>query len=864
MKTLLDLKKLLSIFVCAVMTMSLVCGMCFAAQAEENDAAYREIDVLTQLGLLSEAEPTAQATKQMLYDVLQVIYGGDYYSELYFEGQELSAPLLYGQAAMVLVDILGYTDKLKIMGYDIKSPSSYILMANDLKLMPDVSLTQYSEMTVSQYAEMLYSAVVKTALFNPVISGTSIKYETTDTTLLSDKLKLKIVEGVVLGADTALLDSRGGGNVGYIDINGITYVMDEARDKYGYLGCTVEAYINEEENNVRALVITNDNVVTEVKSEDIETADTSSIRYYEGTRRKTLKLSDTVDVMYNRELLSAFTEDDFMLPDSTYEFIDNNDDGQCEVVLIERYDSYIIEEMAYSLNTVLLKNGTAIEFTDYLDEGYRLYDSEGSVAEPSVLARSQVLSILESRSGKYTNVVFSSHQENGTIEKMRDGTKYLTVNGTEYECTEQFLNSENGNADINVGDYVTLSFDFLGRVVFVTVGTTGSGTAYLLNAYTDEGWECGIKVLDADGITKHFKLKDKMSFNGGNSSAEYVINELRFGTEANRQLIMYSLNSDGLVISIETAVDAAALGSRGNGGFSLDYDYEENGELRALLLNDKRIVGSKYVIREDTTVFHVCTNDDRENRVQLGPSIPTQTGLKLKLYNVNSDYEVEYAVLETTRDVGGWVDWWGDCYMLDSVYEAVNSEGDVVYRVDLYKPDGTVLTLDCEDGSISTNEWNILSSDKRAANVPLTDLPRGSVLMISSDFRGLKGIAVQFMPQTDGSDIYFEAKTDTAGNEYGITPTMFNGEYIESYGVVTAKTRNGLIINSHTPTADETGTFPMDEWNRTIPVNTTDTIVVYDSACDAISVDTASSILPGDRIFMKRMGTTYNGIYIYR
>lgn len=365
-----------------------------------------------------------------------------------------------------------------------------------------------------------------------------------------------------------------------------------------------------------------------------------------------------------------------------------------------RPDGTVIESTTDGVDSALLKNGTIIEFTDYLDEGYRLYDAEGNVAEPSVLARSQVLSILESKDGNYTNMVFASHQENGTIEEMRDGRKYITVNGTEYECTEQFINNENGNIDINVGDYVTLSFDFLGRVVYVTVGTTGSGVAYLLNAYTDEGGECGIKVLDEDGTTRHLKLKPKMSFNGGSGSAEYVVSELKSGAET--------------------------------------------------------------------------------------------------------------------------------------------------------------------DGSISTNEWNILSEDKRAANVPLTDLPRGSVLMISSDFRGLKGIAVQFMPQADGSDIYFEAKTDTAGNEYGITPTMFNGEYIESYGVVTAKTRNGLIINSHTPTADETGTFPMEEWNRTIPVNTTDTIVIYDSSCNAISVDTASSILPGDRIFMKRMGTTYNGIYIYR
>ena len=68
-------------------------------------------------------------------------------------------------------------------------------------------------------------------------------------------------------------------------------------------------------------------------------------------------------------------------------------------------------------------------------------------------------------------------------------------------------------------------------------------------------------------------------------------------------------------------------------------------------------------------------------------------------------------------------------------------------------------------------------------------------------------------------------------------------------------------------TADEIAagkTYPMSEWNRVIPLVPSDRVLLYDKSKDEIYLETADCIMPGDMVFTKRSGVTYNGIFVYR
>ncbi len=120
----------------------------------------------------------------------------------------------------------------------------------------------------------------------------------------------------------------------------------------------------------------------------------------------------------------------------------------------------------------------------------------------------------------------------------------------------------------------------------------------------------------------------------------------------------------------------------------------------------------------------------------------------------------------------------------------------------------------------------------------------------------------------DNSEYIFEKKTSVTGNEYGVDERTFNGQYLFSYGKVLSRVEAGIVVNNHgTLTADEIAagkTYPMSEWNRVIPLVPSDRVLLYDKSKDEIYLETADCIMPGDMVFTKRSGVTYNGIFVYR
>lgn len=863
------MKKIITLGLTAVMLITLMFSVSIPAFAANEQEENWEISVLAQMGLLDNTEPASDVSKKTLSDGLTKLFGNEMYSNTYFAGQDLSKPLLCGQAAMILVDILGYTDKMKLSGMDTKDANAYMSMAVQLKIISGTKLKQYDVLTVEQYARIFYNAIAKTAPMQLTPNGYTGVYETLkNTTLLSSCMNIKMVQGIVYGADAYSITGGGPESDGYINIGGIVYTINDIKDRNEYIGKFVKAYIDDENNNVCAIVLFKNNEIVKFTDEDVKSASESQIEYYEGNRKKTARLSDLADVIYNRELLTSYSAEDFKIPDSEYTLIDNNNDSKYEVVLIEHYTSKLVEEVAYTTGKILLKDGEIIDINDYYDSGYKLYNAEGSEMDFSVLSRSQVLSYLEARSGEYTYMASSSDKVTGTLKSIDGDKKHITIDDKEYLCTEEYIKNAEGNSEIKVGDRITASLDVTGKIIDITIGATGSSVGYLINCWQEESGECSVRIIDEKGQKRDIPLKNKISTNRGRVSGEELINNIfTENGEINRQLILYNEDGSGKIASIETAEDKSSLGSRGNTGFTLDYDFKKEGELRVLQLNGKKIMGSKYVVRDNTVVFSICTNDLNESYVQMGDSIPTLTGLNVKLYNVNDDYDVQYIVREFTREVGGWVDFWGDTYMVDKVYQTINEDDEPIYAVELYTPSGKKKTALMEDGTITTNEWNIMSGDKSLSQIQAKDLKRGMVVEINEDFHGLTGIAIQHAPKADGNDWIFEAIDSATGNEYGLNEKTFNGGYLMSYGEVIQRTRTGIIVNNHIPNEDEQlagETFPMDKWNRTIPLNITDKVIVYDKTSNRIEVDTAACIMPGDHVFTKRMGTEYRGVFVYR
>lgn len=860
------MKKVFAVLMCITLLLTTLLSLSSipASAALEDDEASEEMDVLSQLGVLNAKASAASVTKSVMAEGLNKIFNSDGYADKYFEGQDMSMPLLGGQAAMIFVDVLGYSPEVKVKGGE--DPDAYIRKARQIKIVPDGGLKAADELTIGQYAEMMYRALVETPIMRQETYGTFASYKVDKgATLLSDRMNIKVIRGIVQSVGKFNLKSTAEEEPGYMTVSGISYRIDETHNRYEYLGRLAEVYVDDDENKVRACIVSADNKILKLTSEDISDSTMSSVKYYLENKERNAKLSAAVDIVYNRELMTSYTAADFKRADCNYTFIDNNSDGTYEVVMIEHYTSAVINQISYSDKIVSLTGGGMVELDEYFENGYKMYDQKGLELNADMIARSQVLSYMVGASGKITNIIICSHKETGTVDGFRDNKDYVTINGTEYKCTKEYVSNAK-KKEVNLGDYVTASLDFLGYVVDIDVGKTGGRTAYFIGI-ADAGFgECSIKLLDEDGEIKVLKTSEKITLNDGRVSSSTLLADKRLTAEgeAKRQLIKYRKNSQNQISAIELAEYRAYVGSRANEGFTLDYDFEKDGILRALSVNGRKLLGAKYVCNEDTVVYHYCTSDEKLSYVQNGSSIGTNSNLNLKLYNINNDYDIQYAVREFKRSFGGWTDYYGDTYMVDYVAQVWNEDSnEMEYELNLYDPKGNKKALRTTDGTIVPSIYNIFSGDNRLAEIQIKDLKRGSVIQVGSDWRGVTSYSLQHMPMTDNSEFIFE-KITGSGDNYGITKTMFNGSYLMCYGLVVTRAKYGVIINNHIPTAEEGAEFPMEEWNRYIPLEATDKVIVYDKERDTVTPDVAACIREGDHIFIKRSGTAYNGVYIFR
>jgi hypothetical protein len=149
------------------------------------------------------------------------------------------------------------------------------------------------------------------------------------------------------------------------------------------------------------------------------------------------------------------------------------------------------------------------------------------------------------------------------------------------------------------------------------------------------------------------------------------------------------------------------------------------------------------------------------------------------------------------------------------------------------------------------------------------DLPKGTVLFFNEDFGGVRSIAVQHLPMADHSELIYEKITSASSSDgnFGINERTYNGKYLMSYGQVIDRIEAGIVVNNHLPTEEETlagAVYPMDEWNRVIPLMSSDVVFLCDRSKNTLTIESADCILPGDMVFVKRSTTTYNGVYVYR
>lgn len=860
------MKRILPAFLC----IALLCSLFVTNVSAEQD---KKVRLLTDLGIIDKYEPDAAATRGMMMDFLDLLYGEGGHSR-YFQDRERKQPVLYGQTLMILVDVTGYSAYLEVYGFDKEDNNSYL----DAAIRAGITNSRIGDFTdsvkVRDFTDMVYNALCQTDLLSPNFTGSGQSYQIEKgKTLLNSVLELAYRDGVVTGTDGVSLMGFDGQR-GSLAVDGKWYSFNFNEDAMQYLGLPVRIYFDEDTEQIKSVIV-RDSLAKSVTvaAEDVipDATGIRHIEYYEGTKRKTLDIDSEADFIYNRRILTAFNAEDLYLPDCTYRLIDNNGDSRIDVIIADKYTTFLVNTIVEHENRIIDDDSIVYDLTDYFDDGYLIYNRDRRVITLDDIVQNNVVSYQTSREGEYTGFVVSNQKLSGKIESTEEDWKKITVSGTEYECLEQYYSNKKNFETLHVGDEVMLYFDFKGYVSYIrrTSGTVKAG--YVLGGYCNlELEDYALKILQEDGKIRTVKFSDNVLVNGerkrGLALADF--SPLFKDRKAVQQLVLYQTSSKGLITKVDTAIDRSKIGANDNPGFTLDYDYSKESTLRAITLNGKTVLGSKYMPDENTIVFGVYADEEQLCYVQSGTAVPTASGLKVKLYNVDEDYVPEYVVIDSTASSGAWVDWWEKSYVVDKVREEYIEETEEVgYRIYYWDGDGNRMSAVVSDGELRPPNGNALSGDSRFRQVKLKDVPRGSVVQFNDNETGITSYSIQCMPMADNSEMIFEKASSVGGNDYGITEYMFNGSSICSYGRVIKRISNGIVINSHLPTAVEAasgGVFPMQSWNRAIPLTAGDVVLFYNKAGNTLEKGVASEILVGDMIFMHRRAGTVMTTIVYR
>lgn len=844
-----------------------------AAAVEASD----KIEPLTQLGVLDTKAPAATVLKSSIVYSLDKITGGNT-AAIYFKDGDLTAPLMYGQAVMVFADFLGYTPYLNMYNRGTDTANSYVLIAKRIGLVSKGSTHSLdTPITVNEYAEMLYRAVCEVSLLRATsYTDNNVNYSSDDSkTVLSEYLNVKKINGILKGIDDISFDANDAEMVDSVKIDSVWYTSKISRELYGNLGMRVDAFVDGDDNILKFIVVKDsDNRIVNLRSSDISESGTSMecISYQKdgSTKTYTQKISDEVDVIYNRELITDPTVADFLRKTSDFRLIDNDCDGRTDAVIIEQFKTITVYAISKGDKRILDVYGNVYDFTQYFDDGYKIYNDKGEETSLDIIARYNIVAYLETANGQMKYAVVSKRKVNGVFKAQKNDMEDISIDGEWYKCSEQYIDNRMNLQQVKIGDRVTAFLDHRGYVADIRFTEAGERAAYILGAKQEKIGSVKFKILDRDSEIKVMELASRVKLNGTAISSESLLNEpvMQENGGLKKQLIMYRENTDGKITQIKTAEEKSEIGSRGYDDFTLNYDTDKSGAVRTLNLNNQKIIGSKYVVTTDSILFNISDNEE-DCYAQEGTAVPINCQLTIKLYNVDENYEPEYMVMQTNRNEGGWVDYWGNIFMVKDIYQGLDDNGEVSYYLDYYEDvKGSVQTMKINNEHLKTPDYNIMSADARLKQVEFKDVPKGSLLFLTSDYRGIYSFALQHMPMEDNSEYIFETKTSVNGNEYGIDERTFNGQYLFSYGEVIGRVEAGIVVNNHAKlTNDEIAagkTFPMQEWNRVIPLVPSDRVLLFDKTKNEIYLETADCILPGDMVYTKRSNVTYNGVFVYR
>ncbi len=483
--------------------------------------------------------------------------------------------------------------------------------AGHMSAAADYNIFDGSAMPADKTITTLDAAIIFTNFLNAKINKNEYNQAGIEGYYMSAVLDIYKVTGIVTDNGITSLDESETIS-GTIKIDGALYNSNGVNCEQ-YLGKKVDMYYRDIDGTgyVLAISVRDNQEVIHINSEDVEDFSSRTYTYYDGLKKKTARLASDYNIVYNGRLVTDGTmlTDTSLTPDEGFvELIDNDNDREYDLVIVEDYVTFVVEE--YNANTNILRSQNnkvpAIEFEKADIDIKIMLGANGStisVDYRNIGHNGYVLSVARSLDNRVVKIYMAEESVTGYVGSLDTDNKTVTVDGKEY-IASRYLDEA-----VVIGGSYKLNINHYGHIIWgERIEATNDKLAYLHKAYTDEtGEKITVELYTEDNSWFKASFSSKITIDGGTYSkpdlAEAAIQN------AIESLVIFRANSNNEIVRLDTP--DFKDGEKSDYSLNLIYENTSDAAFDANTLSFGELYQSKSPTDFNTKVF--CVKDPYED-----------------------------------------------------------------------------------------------------------------------------------------------------------------------------------------------------------------------------------------------------------
>lgn len=638
------------------------------------------------------------------------------------------------EAVETMLRCLGYTDEIQ----KILSPIELTGVTGKIKSGVNGNLGE--SVRVSELSRIMWNTIQIDILQIKTIGKRVERKTVAGETLLTKYHKIRKGNGIITATDKTYIDKTDKVQKGKILIGGVLY-NNGVENLSEYIGRYVEFYYRENDDDLTVVWADEkfDNTVT-VMAEDSKISNHKAI-YYTGDKRNENKVSAVVNVIYNGKYKPYYTMEDINPKVGNITFIDADDDGLVETIVVKDYIPYVVSSIDYD-NSIIFTRGNKTPL--YLDkkQDKMVIKQDGKKIDISQLDAGDVLLVAadkytdvngvkcsDIRSSECIEIIVSKNSVSGKITMVYNNGEKIEIDGNEYDVSPEY-----SGENLVLGLDSTFYMDYYGKIVMAYNGdgfTPSTRYGFMTKVGGGGGLGQHMEMRLFDNVLNGWRtvsIADKVKIDGlvlrneDQIFAKFCCDDNGINTGALiPQLILYSENEDGQINFIDTRL-------RDKESISLEKSFQGS------LAYVNRVFGNKVMISKDAKVLLVPKDEqgnvdvESENKYRwTGYSyFQGDATYEIEIYNMNDESVSNMYVCYYKP--GAAVSSGNDSYMVSECIKCLLDDGTVGYKVSLVGSAGSTSVIIDDTTNIRDNDNTALIANK---------LKKGDVIQ----FTEISGIA---------------------------------------------------------------------------------------------------------------------------